>query len=165
MNLFLFRHAEAEERSSTGKDADRVLTRKGRESARAVASALARLEQIESIWHSPMARARETASFAAKEFPKAALWETPSLLPEAPPGEVLDEISGRQPGEVLLVGHQPHLGRLLALCVTGSDETRIPMRKTSVARVKFAGSHPSPPGKLIYLISPDLAAKLVTSEK
>src|SRR5258707_14958842 len=105
MNVFLFRHAEAEDRSSTGKDADRVLSRKGRESAKVVAAALARLEQIEAIWHSPMARAKETASFAVKEFSKASLWETPSLLPEASPNQVLDEISHRQPGEVLLVGH------------------------------------------------------------
>jgi phosphohistidine phosphatase len=160
MNLFLFRHAEAEERSSTGKDADRVLTRKGREAAKAVAAALSRLEQVEAIWHSPMERAKETASFAAKEFSKASLWETPSLLPEASPNQVLDEISHRQPGEVLLVGHQPHLGLLLSLCVTGGDGSKIPMRKASLARVKFAGPHPSPPGKLIYLISPDLAALL-----
>lgn len=160
MNLFLFRHAEAEDRVSSGKDADRPLTRKGRESARAVAAALARLEQIEAIWHSPMERARETASFAAKEFPNAAMRETPSLLPETPPVQVLDEISGRQPGDILLVGHQPHLGALLSLCVTGRDGGSIPMRKASVARVKFGGSHPSPPGKLIYLVSPDLAAKL-----
>ncbi|MGH9443005.1 MAG: phosphohistidine phosphatase SixA [Thermoanaerobaculia bacterium] len=160
MNLFLLRHAEAEDRSSSGKDADRVLTRKGRETAKSVAAVLARLEQVEAIWHSPLARARETASIVAKEFPKAAIWETPSLLPEASPGQVLEEISGRRPGEVVLVGHQPHLGVLLALCVTGSSETRIPMRKASAARIKFAGSHASPPGKLMYLVSPDLAAKL-----
>jgi phosphohistidine phosphatase len=160
MNLFLFRHAEAEERSSTGRDADRVLTRKGREAAKTVASALARLDTIGAIWHSPMARAEETASFAAKEFPEASVWETPSLLPEASPDQVLDEIAHRRPGEVLLVGHQPHLGLLLSLCVAGNDASKIPMRKASLARVKFAGDHPSPPGKLIYLISPDLAAKL-----
>ena len=160
MNLFLFRHAEAEERSSTGKDADRILTRKGRDAARVVASALSRLDQIDAIWHSPMARAKETASFAAKEFSKASVWETPSLLPDASPGQVLDEISHRQPGEVLLVGHQPHLGLLLSLCVAGNDGSKIPMRKASLARVKFSGTHPSPPGKLIYLLSPDIAAKL-----
>jgi len=161
VNLFLLRHAEAEEESSTGRDADRVLTKKGRESARAVASALARLEQIDAIWHSPMERAKETASFGAKVFPNAALRETPSLLPGAAPGDVLEEIADKKPGgEVLLVGHQPHLGLLLSLCVTGNESGRIPMRKSSLARVKFAGSHPSPPGKLIYLISPDLASKL-----
>ncbi len=160
MNLFLFRHAEAEEDSASGKDADRVLTRKGRESARSVASALARLEEIQAIWHSPVVRAKETALFAAKAFPKAVLRETPSLLPGASPGDVLAEIAGVEPGEVLLVGHQPHLGLLLSLCVTGEEGSKVPMRKASLARVKFAGSHPSPPGKLIYLISPDLAAKL-----
>jgi phosphohistidine phosphatase len=160
MNLFLFRHAEAEDRASSGKDADRALTRKGKESAKVVAALLARLEQIEAIWHSPMARAEETAAIAAKEFPNAAIRETTSLLPETSPVRVLDEISGRQPGDVLLVGHQPHLGELLSLCVTGSDGGSIPMRKASVARVKFAGSHAAPPGKLIYLLSPDLAAKL-----
>lgn len=160
MNLFLLRHAEAEERSATGRDADRILTRKGRDAAKAVASALSRLDPVEAIWHSPMARAKETASFAFKEFPKASVWETPSLLPDASPDQVLDEIVHRQPGEVLVVGHQPHLGFLLSLCVAGNDGSKIPMRKASLARVKFAGDHPSPPGKLIYLISPDVAAKL-----
>ena len=160
MNLFLFRHAEAEDRASSGKDADRVLTKKGRESVRGVAELLGRIERIDAIWHSPMARAEETASIAAKEFSNAAMRETPSLLPEAPPVLVLDEISGRRPGDVLLVGHQPHLGELLSLCVAGREGGSIPMRKASVARIRFAGSHASPPGKLIYLISPDLVAKL-----
>ena len=160
MNLFLFRHAEAEDRSASGKDADRELTRKGRETAKAVASALARLDTVEAIWHSPMARAKETAAFVAREFPGASVWETPSLMPESSPEEVLDEIAHRRPGEVVLVGHQPHLGILLSLCVAGNGGSKIPMRKASLARVKFAGDHPSPPGKLIYLISPDVAAKL-----
>ena len=160
MNLFLFRHAEAEDRSSSGKDEDRVLTRKGRDSAKAVAALLGRLEKIEAIWHSPLARAAETASFAAKEFPSAELRETSSLLSEAPAMRVLDEISGRKPGDVLLVGHQPHLGELLSLCVSGREGSSIPMRKASLARIKFPGSHASPPGKLIYVVSPEMAAKL-----
>ena len=160
MNLFLLRHAEAEDRSSSGKDSDRVLTKKGRETAKAVAALLARLERIDAIWHSPMARAAETAAFAAKQFPGAAIGESSSLLPESSPARVLEEISGRSAGDVLLVGHQPHLGELLALCVTGSAGVSIPMRKASLARVKFAGSHASPPGKLIYVISPEMAAKV-----
>ena len=159
MNLYLLRHAEAEDGSSTGKDADRALSARGRDMMKAVGAAFAVVADPAEIFHSPLRRARETAELVAAHLPKAKLAEVPWLTPESDPRTAFDEIRARR-GDVLWVGHQPHLGRALGYAVTGSGEAEIPMKKASIARVTFSGSHPSPPGTLKWLISPGLAQKI-----
>jgi len=159
MNLYLLRHAEAEDASSTGKDADRALSDRGREVMKVVGAAFARVAETDEIFHSPYRRARETAELVGVALPKAKLIEVPWLAPESDPRIGFDEIRARR-GDLLWVGHQPHLGRALGYAVTGSDEAELPMKKASIARVSFSGSHPSPPGSLKWLISPGLAQKI-----
>ena len=156
MNLYLLRHADAEDASSTGKDSDRAPSARGREVMKVVGAAFARVAEPAEIFHSPLRRARETAEFVGAALSKAKLVEVPWLTPESDPRIAFDEIRARR-GDVLWVGHQPHLGRALGYAVTGSDDAELPMRKASIARVSFSGSHPSPPGTLKWLMSPGLA--------
>jgi len=156
MNLYLLRHAEAQDASSTGKDADRPLTAKGREVMKIVGAAFALVADPAEILHSPLRRARETAEFVAVHLPKAKVTEVPWLTPESDPRLAFDGIRDRR-GDLLCVGHQPNLGRALGYAVTGSDDAELPMKKASIARISFSGSHPSPPGTLKWLISPGLA--------
>jgi phosphohistidine phosphatase len=156
MNLYLLRHAEAEDASSTGKDADRSLSAKGREVMKVVGAAFARVAEPAEIFHSPLRRARETAELVGAALPKARLVEVPWLTPESDPRIAFDEIRARR-GDLLWVGHQPHLGRALGYALTGSDDADLPMKKASIARISFSGSHASAPGSLKWLISPRLA--------
>lgn len=158
MNLFLLRHADAEDVSSTGKDADRALSARGREQMEVVAKAFARVGEPNEIFHSPLRRAKETAEFVAAQIPKAKLTSVAWLVPDADPRLGFDEIRGG--GDVLWVGHQPHLGRVLGYSVTGSADAEIPMKKAAIARISFSGTHPSPPGTLKWLISPALAQRI-----
>jgi phosphohistidine phosphatase len=142
MDIWLLRHAVAEERSGSGRDADRTLTEDGHKRARDVARGLAALEPgIELVLTSPFARARQTAEPAARALKLGGqLRETASLEPDRDPDEILAEIRSEKVESVLLVGHEPHLGALLGRLVAGRPGLAIPMKKAAVARLSWTGS-------------------------
>jgi phosphohistidine phosphatase len=139
MDLWLLRHAAAEDRAPSGRDADRELSPDGVRRAREVARGLATLEPgIARVVTSPFRRARQTAEAAAEALGLAdALVESQALEPERDPEEILREIAEGE-GDVLVVGHQPHMGALLGLLVAG-EGVEIPMKKGGVARVTLEG--------------------------
>lgn len=144
MLIHLLRHAEAEDASPSGRDADRRLTDDGRKRMRAVARAVAKLDAgYDVILVSPLLRARQTAEPVAEAcgFGKA-LSETKALAPNADPVEVLQELARLKPGAALLVGHQPHLGRLVGFLVAGRSDVEVPMKKAGLAAFE-TGSDPS----------------------
>ena len=145
MEIWLLRHAVAEDRAKSGRDADRELTEDGHKRARDVARGLAELEPgIELVLTSPYVRARQTAEPAAKALRLASkLRETGSLEPASDPQEILDEVRAEKVEAVLLVGHEPHLGTLLGRLVSGRAGLEMPMRKAAVARLTWTGSGPA----------------------
>jgi phosphohistidine phosphatase len=145
MEIWLMRHAAAEERASSGRDADRTLSEDGHRRAREVARGLAEIEPgIQLILTSPYARARQTAEPVARALRLAGrVRETQALEPASDPEEILDEIRSEKVEGVLLVGHEPHLGSLLGRLVAGHPGLEIPMRKAAVARLSWTGSGPA----------------------
>ena len=139
MEIWLLRHAMAEETSESGRDADRRLTPDGEKRARAVAAALASLEPaIALVLTSPYRRARQTADPAARELGlERRLRETRALEPGRDPQEVLEEIREEEVSGVLLVGHEPHLGALLGRLVAGRPALTLPLTKAAVAHVEW----------------------------
>lgn len=117
MELILWRHAEAVDGVP---DADRALTDKGRRQAERMARFLSgRLPKNTRILVSPALRAQQTASALSKHFdtePKVGTGATAQSALAA---------SGWPKGDdaVLLVGHQPWLGELAALLMTGKAES------------------------------------------
>jgi phosphohistidine phosphatase SixA len=81
------------------------------------------------------------------------LIETESLSPGADPKEILREIGRRRLGSALLVGHMPHLGRLLGYLLTGRSNALIEIRKAALARIEFDGDTPKPPGNLVLFLT------------
>jgi phosphohistidine phosphatase len=142
--LHLLRHAEAEDVSPSGRDADRRLTDDGRRRSRAVAKAVAKLDPCyDAILVSPLVRARQTAEPVAEACGyRKALVETRALAPSADPADVLHELARLKPGTALLVGHQPHLGRLFGLLLSGRSDLEVPMKKAAFAAFD-AGADPS----------------------
>jgi phosphohistidine phosphatase len=143
MEIWLLRHAAAEDRSSSGRDADRTLTEDGHKRARDVARGLAALEPgIGLVLTSPFARARQTAEPAARALKLSnRLRETSSLEPDRDPEEILSEVREEKVESVLLVGHEPHLGALLGRLVFGRPGSpSIPMKKAAVARLEWEGT-------------------------
>lgn len=114
MELVLWRHADAEEGVP---DLDRNLTAKGRKQATRVASWLQqRLPSNFMLLSSPARRARQTAEALRQE-----LRVVERLAPGASPVDIA-EVAGwpRRRGVVVLVGHQPDLGRAAASLLTGT---------------------------------------------
>jgi phosphohistidine phosphatase len=113
MELILWRHAEAEDGVP---DAARALTPKGRKQARAMARWLQkRLPSGCRILVSPATRAQQTA--AALELPLS----TSAKIDVGASAPAVLEAAGwpAHGGGVLVVGHQPTLGRVAALALTG----------------------------------------------
>lgn len=163
MILHVLRHAEAEDVAPSGRDADRRLTEDGKRRMKAVAKAVAALDPgYDTILVSHLVRARETAEAVAEACGfRGELVETKHLGPNADPEELLHELARRKPRSVLVVGHQPHLGRLLGLLLTGRRDMEIPMKKASLSGLEV-GEDPSMgraelkfhlPPKILELIS------------
>jgi phosphohistidine phosphatase len=115
MDLILWRHADAENGSP---DALRKLTDRGRAQAARVAAWLKpKLPQPCDILVSPANRTQETALALGMPFVVSA-----SVGTDARPADVIAASSwpGRA-GAVLVVGHQPTLGRLAARLLTGNE--------------------------------------------
>lgn len=124
MDLILWRHAEAE---AGEPDLERALTVKGQKQARRMADWLSsQLPDSCRVLVSPALRTLQTAEARGRKFKLH-----PELAPGAEPEEVL-KVANWPAGKesVLIVGHQPTLGQLAALLLTG-EEQEWEMRKAS----------------------------------
>ena len=164
MQLWLLRHAAAEERAASGRDEDRELTEDGRRRARAVARGLAELDPgIELVLTSPYRRARQTAEPAVEALGVLGLFrEVSALEPNQDPEEILEEVEAEKAEGILLVGHQPHLGALLGRLVAGDRGLEIPLKKASIACVELEGRRR---GRLRALLPARVLEKLARAGK
>lgn len=140
--LDLLRHAEAEPSNALG-DRGRGLTALGRSDLKRLAAELAASARHDRAFASPLRRARESARLALGGR-RARIESLEALLPDREPDELLDALDslGVDRGRVLLVGHQPLLGRLSAR-LTGrelrfSPATLVRVRCEAGARSKVA---------------------------
>jgi phosphohistidine phosphatase len=115
MDLLLWRHAEAEDGVPDG---ERALTKKGRKQAAAVGGWLkTHLPRRPRIIVSPATRAQQTAS--TLELPLETARE---VGVGAAVADVLKAAGWPdEDGTVLVVGHQPTLGRVAALLLGGAE--------------------------------------------
>lgn len=128
MRLILVRHGPAGDGkakaawAATGRpDAERPLTAEGREKMRRAARGIAWLaDGAQLIASSPLARAKQTAELLRERL-RAPLAETGALAPSAEPAELLRWLAGRPERTIVLAGHEPQLGRVIAwLCAGGA---------------------------------------------
>ncbi len=115
MDLILWRHAEAEAGSP---DSARKLTEHGREQARRIAAWLKpRLPANCEILVSPAARAEETARALGVAF-----MTTTAVGTDAAAEDVIAAVDWpARSRAVLIVGHQPTLGRVAATSLSGAQ--------------------------------------------
>lgn len=118
MDLILWRHAEAEDGGAGLPDAKRRLTPRGEKQAHDMAKWLKpRLPKKTRILVSPAARTQQTAHALALAFEVE-----PKIAAGADAADLIAAADWpSHAGAVLLVGHQPALGRLAALLLSGSE--------------------------------------------
>lgn len=118
MDLILWRHAEAEAAAAHQPDAKRRLTARGEKQARQMAKWLKeRLPNRLRVLVSPASRTQQTAHALGLPFeiePKIGIGADAVHLLAAARWPDFD-------GAVLIVGHQPTLGRLAALLLSGEE--------------------------------------------
>jgi phosphohistidine phosphatase len=157
MRLLLIRHAIAQDREVFKErggleDGERPLLKKGRARMKKGARGLSQYaDEVRQFATSPYARAAATARIVVKRaaFPKPV--EVEALLPDRHPRELLAWILQSQPKAaepadsaaahpiVAAVGHEPHLSRVIAWCVTGRETPLGELRKGGACLLRFDG--------------------------
>jgi phosphohistidine phosphatase len=142
VDLILWRHADAEEGAD---DMARRLTRKGEKQAAAMAKWLrAHLPREYTLLASPAVRAQQTA--AALGSP---IVTEKALAPGASPKDIRRAAEKRE-GLVIIVGHQPDLGRAAARLVADAA-AEWPIEKGAIWWL--SGDQPA---RIKAVVSPDL---------
>ena len=146
MNLFILRHAIA---SDPGKDrlpknlpdADRPLSSKGQQKLWRSTEAMRAMElKFDAVVSSPLLRARQTALIVTEAFElRRKLVLTDHLAPEGSPKLLIEQINelGPRAKNILVVGHEPYLSRLISLLISGSTMAAIDLRKGGLAKLEI----------------------------
>lgn len=138
MIIYILRHGQAEAQITS--DEARKLTQKGFfETEKVLAGRLKELAGVTAIWASPLVRAQQTAQIAQQYLATIPLQTTDILVPEADPNQLIDLLSSHHAsnaGAILLVSHQPMVGRLLGL-LCGKHEGFYPMGTSSLAAIEI----------------------------
>lgn len=128
MFLYLVQHGDAKKEE---EDPKRGLSEKGARDVAKVAAYAGRLHiRVSEIFHSPKARARETALLLAEHLnPEKGIDQADNLLPMDDPALWALRILGM--GEdIMLVGHLPYMARLAGLLLCGGMEKSVVDFKT-----------------------------------
>jgi phosphohistidine phosphatase len=148
--LWLLRHAEAEPHG-TRTDAERRLTKRGRQQARIAGVALGRLRaSFDVVLYSPRVRARQTAELAAEAWSgaqRSRMQEHTPLAGGFDAAQALEAMSlAPVDGRVLLVGHEPDLSGVIA----GLSGGRVDLKKGGLAALRLEGGS----AELVLLMRP-----------
>ena len=133
MNVLVIRHGPAENPetwNAEGRD-DRLrpLTPDGKKDMREAAFGMATLQpRVDLLATSPLVRAAQTAEIMASEY-KCEVVSLDALVPEADPARALEWISQQAAdGTVALVGHEPHLSKLVTYLSVGTSKVFLELK-------------------------------------
>ncbi|MCX4240520.1 phosphohistidine phosphatase SixA [Paraliomyxa miuraensis] len=147
MELYVLRHAMAVDSSPELRDAERTITDEGRERLRRTIRSWDGLGVVlDGILTSPIVRARQTADVVAAALGiHDRVEECPALGPGARPVDVVSAIAQRFGDEhrVMVVGHEPDLGRFVSLIVCGDDGGGFRIKKAGLTKLTVDGLAPA----------------------
>ncbi len=147
--LILVQHGEA---APEDVDPERPLTERGREAVKRVATHLAeRGVRPAAIWHSGKLRARQTAELMGAALEVGELRSASGMAPLDDPAPLAQSLSDA--GDVMLVGHLPHLSRLVSLLLVRAPEPEVVRFQTggAVALDSDEGAW-----RVVWFVTPDL---------
>jgi phosphohistidine phosphatase len=142
MELYILRHGIAEDRNAEAPhdDSQRRLTAEGKTKMRRAAEGMKALElEFDLILASPYLRTRETAEIVAEVLGLEGRLELSRTLASegGNPKELIAELTGKhgQYDQVLVVGHEPYLSRLIARLISGEDRNLATMKKGALCKL------------------------------
>ena len=156
ITLVLVRHAKAAPADALHPDDARPLSVEGREQAGRTGEALRGLICGDvQIACSPKPRARETAEIIGAALGSAALPQPREFLSGGhDPDEILGALETHDANALILVGHEPDMGRLLARLLDPAGRASIPFSSAGYAIVQIDALPPRREGKLKAFGSP-----------
>ncbi|HEX3595704.1 MAG TPA: histidine phosphatase family protein [Polyangiaceae bacterium] len=167
MDIIVVRHGVAMDRDEAAANAvadeDRPLTPKGRRRMKEAAKGVARLASgAELLLSSPLLRATQTAKLVRRAFDDDIGYrETPALIPHAEPAELARALT-EEPSlpSVLVVGHEPHLGRFIGWCLAGQSKALVELDKGGACLLRFSDVPSAGEGQLVWLLSQRLLRRV-----
>ncbi|MBX3734152.1 MAG: histidine phosphatase family protein [Verrucomicrobiae bacterium] len=160
MDVYLLRHAQAEASPPPDRTGDRwrELSAEGRDRARGIGRAMARMDPgLEIVLTSPAPRARATAeAVVAALRPRPVLEDLEALWIGGNPRAVAARLrkDSKALGAVLLVGHEPDLGHLVSLWLTGGPRLRLTFKKCGLCKLKLDHVASARCARLEWLLTP-----------
>ena len=159
MILYLTRHAEAAKvGGAITRDADRPLTDHGRDDARIIGAALARLDpNISAIVTSPLVRAVQTGEIVGHLLTgHPAVQTSHAIVPGFRPKRLLEELLALGAGKsVVAVGHQPDLSGFIAYLIADESPAAVAMAPCAVAKLSIPDGDPTAGAQLLWLLTPE----------
>jgi phosphohistidine phosphatase len=160
MNIYVLRHGIAAEPGATGikADAERPLIPKGEQRLREAAAAMQKMGlSFDAIISSPYLRAKQTAEIVARILKlEKKLAISNDLIPGGNPQALIRQLNGLKPApeNVLLVGHEPYLSRLIALLASGDTTATIEMKKGGLCKLEAEELEHGHCATLAWLLTP-----------
>lgn len=163
MLLYILRHGDAIEQGY--EDAERPLSSVGKEQSLTVAKAMKELNVTpEAILSSTLERSKQSGKIIEKELGVKKFSMTQYLIPGSDHLELIKQLNELGLGQILLVGHEPHLSALVSLLVNGKTYSHIEIKKGSLALIETPAPIEKGKGVLKWLLNLDLL-KRITGEK
>lgn len=156
MILYVMRHAEAVEGSDTLQDEWRFLTESGRAVAKKASISLAKFGPKPRLTvTSPLTRAVQTAEIAAeKACRRNVVIASNLLMPGADNSELIAYLEECKASKrVLLVGHEPQLGLLIATLL-GRPDAAVSLKKGAVVSLKIDPDTMDKPASFLWYLVP-----------
>lgn len=162
MIVYLLRHGIAEDRASSGQDADRALTKEGiarLETVLKVAQAASMNPTL--ILSSPYVRAVQTAEVAKSVFQvEADIVRSNAFTPNSAPVAAWDELrQWTSEEQVLVATHEPLVSSLFSFLI-GVNEYVHDFKKAGLAKLEMVRTGSRPAATVKWILTPSLAAAI-----
>ena len=164
MEVILVRHASAEVRDTARwpDDRKRPLSPHGRNKFTKAAAGLGRwLPKVDAVFTSPLTRARQTAKMLQDiaGWPQAEV--SAALVPYRSPAPVFALLNEHPARRVVLIGHEPGLGRFLAACLCGPAARPVAeFRKGGVTVLEFTAEPQAGKATLLAFVPPRVLRRM-----
>jgi phosphohistidine phosphatase len=166
MMLSLLRHGIAVVRESPGyeEDSERPLTGKGERRMRRIAEGMLAVGlAYDLILSSPYLRARQTADMVAQVLKTPdGVHLSDTLTPAGNPRQLIEALhtDHRERQDILLVGHEPYLSRLISVLLTGNPNLPVVMKKGGLCALDVETLRFGRCASLVSLLAPNQLRRL-----
>lgn len=154
MNLYIVRHGDS---LTNYPDKMRPLSDEGKKDIEKIGKLLRDNKiSMEKIFTSPFLRAFQSAEIISKYLSSQIdIIETDNLLPEADPKELISFLNANYSRSILIVSHQPLIGRLVASLI-GCKNLQLEIKKGALLNIESANPVVEGGCVLKFLVYPEI---------